>query len=81
MASTGANKKDYMDKFHFDRRVKQWARYGLVYTNDMKGKSLQKELKKHGMTLADMIPEIADDTAAIRKDMATSGEQKTQMTC
>ena len=42
----------------------------------MKGKSLQRELKKNGMTLVDKIPEVADDTAAIRKGMATTGEQR-----
>ena len=68
------SEKEHQNQHHFKRQVKKWAEYGIEYTPDMKGKSLQKELKKRGMTLADKIPDIAEDTTAIREGMATKGE-------
>ena len=63
-------RKEYKDEWYLNKVKAQWKEHGLEWTPDMKGKSLQKELKKRGMpTLIDKIPDINDGVNELKKDM------------
>ena len=64
---SSGDRQEYQKQLHFSREVAKWAKYGLEYTSDMKGKSLQRELKKQGLSLADQIPDIADDVKSNKR--------------
>ena len=73
------SRKEYHDNYHQKKTQALWKAHGIDWTPEMKGKSLQRELKKRdGPTLIDKIPEIQDDLKDIKGKMATAKEQRKQ---
>ena len=67
--------KQYNDEYYYNKLKARYAEYGIEWTPDMKGKSLQSELKKRGKTLSDKIPDIAEGVKKITENMATKNKQ------